>query len=200
MFSFIEGKLISKMEGTAVVECNGIGFELGVSNNTLVQLPEVSEIVRVHTHLQMREDGIALFGFASLEEKNMFSKLITVSGVGPKSAMAILSSMALIDLVDCLVNENVGMLSKAKGIGKKTAERLVLELKDKLDLFETFISSKTDVPSSISLESKEILDAIELLVSLGVSRFQAGDIVKKVAKEGDTVEEIISNAFRIMNR
>lgn len=200
MYSFIDGKIVSKQEGLIVLENNGVGYEIGVSNNTLVEIQNIDGVVRIYTYLQIREDGISLFGFASENEKNMFLKLITVSGVGPKSAMAILSSMPLVDLVDCIINQSVGMLSRAKGIGKKTAERLVLELKDKIDVFTTI--GGLDMPATPNIfdaTDNASQDAIELLTNLGINLQKAKQLVASVRSQCSTTEEIIQKAFEQMN-
>lgn len=200
MFSFIDGKVVSKQEGLIVLENNGIGYEIGVSNNTLVEIQNIDDTVRIYTYLQVKEDGISLFGFASENEKNMFLKLITVSGVGPKSAMAILSSMPLVDLVDCIINQSVSMLSRAKGIGKKTAERLVLELKDKIDVFATI--GGLDMPATPNVfdaTDNASQDAIELLTNLGINLQKAKQLVSAVRPSCPTTEEIIQKAFALMN-
>lgn len=200
MLNFIDGKIVSKQDGIIVLENNGIGYELNVSNNTLVEVQNISDTVRIYTYLQVSENGISLFGFASENEKNMFMKLITVSGVGPKSAMAILSSMPLVDLVDCIINQSVTMLSRAKGIGKKTAERLVLELKDKIDVFATIGGLEMpSTPNIFDATDQASQDAIELLTNLGINLQKAKQLVSMVRPTCSTTEEIIKRAFEEMN-
>jgi len=199
MINFIEGEIVSKGDGFVVIANNGIGYEIGVSNNTLVEISSLTQ-AKIYTYLQVREDGLSLYGFASENEKNVFLKLITVSGVGPKSAMVILSSLPLVDLIDCIVNENVALLSKAKGIGKKTAERIVLELKDKMDLMTTLSgldTSRTQIP--LALDDQCSSDAVELLTNLGINLQKAKQLVAMVRPECKTTEEIIKRAFEQMN-
>ena len=198
MISFIEGKVVSKYEGVVVLENNGIGYEINISNNTLVQLPNLNEIARLHTVLIVREDGLSLFGFATLEEKDLFNKLTTVSGIGAKSALVILSSQPYSNLVSCILNGDVHTLSKAKGIGKKTAERIVLELKDKMDAFGAF-KNQLDNSELNLIDNQEIMDAIELLTSLGIPSSQATNLVKKFASECKTAEEIVSKSLQNLN-
>ena len=200
MFNFIDGKVVARQEGFIVLDHNGIGFEIGVSNNTLVEIQNIQDTVRIYTYLQVKEDGISLYGFASEHEKSMFLKLITVSGVGPKSAMAILSSMPLVDLVDCIINQSVTLLSRAKGIGKKTAERLVLELKDKIDVFTSIGGLEMpSVPNVFDCQDRASQDAIELLTNLGISLQKAKQLVASVRPICNTTEEIIKKAFEEMN-
>ena len=133
MLGFVSGKVVSIYEGTAVVENNGLGFELAVSSNTLDSLKTGAD-VKLFTYLQLREDGLTLFGFATVEEKEVFLKLISVSGIGPKVALSVLSGLKMSDLSSAIVTGDMAVLTSVKGLGKKTAERIVLELKDKVDV------------------------------------------------------------------
>lgn len=198
MINFIEGKLISKLEGLVVIENNGLGYEINVSNNTLVQLPNLNDTVRLFTNLLVREDGIFLYGFSTLEEKDLFNKLTTVSGVGAKSALTILSSQPYSNLVACIINGDVNTLSKAKGVGRKTAERIVLELKDKMDAIGAF-NLRVNVDESDLVERQDVIDAIDLLVSLGIPTTQASNLVKKYANECKTAEELVSKTLQNLN-
>ena len=198
MINFIEGKVVAKYEGTAIIENNGLGYEVNISNNTLVQLPNLNETVRLHTVLLVREDGISLFGFSTIEEKDLFNKLTTVSGIGAKSALVILSSQSYPNLVSCIINGDVNTLSKAKGIGKKTAERIVLELKDKMDAIGAF-TLQTNVDESTFVVNQDVTDAIDLLVSLGIPVSQATNLVKKYANDCKTAEEIVGKCLQNLN-
>ena len=198
MINFIEGKVVAKYEGTAIIENNGLGYEVNISNNTLVQLPNLNETVRLHTVLLVREDGISLFGFSTIEEKDLFNKLTTVSGIGAKSALVILSSQSYSNLVSCIINGDVNTLSKAKGIGKKTAERIVLELKDKMDAIGAF-TLQTNVDESTFVVNQDVTDAIDLLVSLGIPVSQATNLVKKYANDCKTAEEIVGKCLQNLN-
>lgn len=198
MISFIEGKLVAKYDGFVVIENNGIGYEINVSNNTLVGLPNTNEVVRLFTNLIVREDGISLFGFSTLEEKDLFNKLTTVSGVGAKSALMILSSQSYANLVTCIINGDVNTLSKAKGIGKKTAERVILELKDKMDAIGAF-NLRVNADEVIDADRQDIVDAIDVLVSLGIPSAQATNLVKKYASECKTAEEFVSKVLQNLN-
>ena len=198
MINFIEGKVVAKYEGTVIIENNGLGYEVNISNNTLVQLPNLNETVRLHTVLLVREDGISLFGFSTIEEKDLFNKLTTVSGIGAKSALVILSSQSYPNLVSCIINGDVNTLSKAKGIGKKTAERIVLELKDKMDAIGAF-TLQASVDESAYVINQDVTDAIDLLVSLGIPVSQATNLVKKYANECKTAEEIVGKCLQNLN-
>lgn len=199
MINYIEGKVIAKVEGYAIIENNGIGYEINVSNTTLVQLPPIGEIAHIHTVMLVKEDDISLFGFATLEEKELFSKLTTVSGVGAKSALAILSSQSYASLVACIINGDANTLAKAKGIGKKTAERIVLELKDKVSAIDALNIRVNCLDESSIMSRQDVADAIDLLVSLGIPSGQASILVKRFAEEYSTAEELVSHALQNLN-
>lgn len=193
MISYIKGNLIEKQEGYLVIDNQGIGYQVFVSNNTLEALPANHEEVQILTYMHVREDDMVLFGFLSAEEKDLFLKMITVSGIGPKGAMGILSGMNLSDLMVAIKNEDIKFLTRIKGLGKKTAERLCLELKDKINVLGT-VEYKQDLPTGI------LNEAIEALVTLGVNKSNATEMVRAVAKENSTVEEIITLALQNMGR
>ena len=193
MIAYISGILKSKQEGEIVVECGGIGYQIFVSNNTLSFLPNQNEEVEIYTYLQVKEDGIVLHGFSSMEEKQLFLKLISVNDIGPKKAMGILSGMNLSDLMIAIATSDLKLLSKIKGLGAKTAERLCLELKDKINVLGAVSYQKQEISSVVA-------QAIETLISLGVNKTQASEIVKSVAKDEYTLEELVTQALQNMGR
>ena len=132
MIAFITGTIEEKSENGVVINCNGMGYEVQTSTATLSSLPLVGEECKIYTYLQVKEDGISLFGFTTVDERELFYKLISVSGVGPKMAITVLSGMNISDLIVSILKEDTTALSRIKGLGKKTAERICLELKDKL--------------------------------------------------------------------
>ena len=193
MISFLIGTIEEKRENTLALNVGGVGFELNVSTTTLASLPMEGNNVRVYTYMAVREDDISLYGFSSLEEKDLFNQLITVSGVGPKMAIQILSGLAISDLIIAIINEDTKLLSKIKGLGKKTAERLCLELKDKL----------SPLPGSMvqtSFENNYDEDAVQMatdtLISLGINKNDAYMLARSNAANGATAEEIISKSLR----
>ena len=194
MYAFITGKIEDKTENSVIIECNGIGYEIFVSTNTLSLLGNVGEVAKVYTYLHVREDAFLLFGFLSKEEKNLFLELITVSGVGAKMAQQILSAIKPNDLVNCIITGDVKTISQAKGIGKKTAERIVLELKGKMGDLSGSLSSIEFENNNISTTACD--EACELLVNMGLSRFDALKLVKRVATETDTNETLIAKALK----
>ncbi len=193
MISFLSGLIEEKQENTLVLNVGGVGFLLCVSSNTLASLP-LSGQVKVYTYMAVREDDISLYGFSSLEERELFYKLISVSGIGPKMAISILSGMPLSDLTTAIIKNDNKLLSKIKGLGKKTAERLCLELKDKLN------------PLALSLPEGELAggdydeDAVQMatdtLISLGINKNDAYMLARSYASNNATAEEIISKSLR----
>ena len=193
MISFLVGVIEEKKENLVVIDVNGVGFEVNVSNNTLVSLPFEGESAKIYTYLAVREDGISLFGFSSVEERNLFNKLITVSGVGPKLAITILSGLSLSDLTVAIAKEDTKLLSKIKGLGKKTAERLCLELKDKLDVL-TFGNKEASFDTNYDEDAVQM--ATDTLISLGISKNEAYMLARANAANNATAEEIISKSLR----
>lgn len=194
MISFLVGNIEEKKENCVVIDVNGVGFEVFVSNNTLVSLPMPGENAKIYTYMAVREDGIFLFGFSSLEERDVFNKLITVSGVGPKLAITILSGLSLSDLIVAIINEDSKLLSKIKGLGKKTAERLCLELKDKLNVLGIDDSSSNNF--DVNYDEDAVQLATDTLISLGINKNEAYMLARSNAANNATAEEIISKSLR----
>ena len=199
MFNYIKGILQEKNENLIVVENHGIGYEINISNNTLCSLQNEGEEVKVFTYFQVREDGVGLYGFFSIEEKTMFLNLISVSGVGPKMALQILSGIKLNDLGVAIVGGDITALSKIKGCGKKTAERIIVELKDKIDAFGYAINSDISL-SDTQYDDNILNEACEILVSLGLNKNEALRTVKSCYNDGNTIEELIQNCLRSIGR
>lgn len=193
MISFLLGKIEEKRENLLSLNVNGVGFELSVSSNTLASLPMEGENVKVLTYMAVREDDISLYGFSTSEERDLFNKLITVSGIGPKLAISILSGMSISDLIVSIVKEDYKLLSKIKGLGKKTAERLCLELKDKLSVVGLSTEQTTFQPE---YDEDAVLLATDTLISLGINKNDAYMLARSYATKESTAEEIIAKALR----
>ena len=191
MISFLVGVIEEKAENSLVLDVNGVGYELAVSSTTLSTLPMAGESVKIFTYMAVREDGVFLFGFSSKEERDVFFKLISVSGVGPKMAITILSGLSLSDLTIAIVKEDSSLLSKIKGLGKKTAERICLELKDKLGPIST---SETTFSADYNEDAVQM--ATDTLISLGINKNEAYMLARANAQNDATAEEIISKALR----
>jgi Holliday junction DNA helicase RuvA len=162
MIAHLRGQLIDKHPNQAIVEAGGVGYDVTITVPTFSDLPALGSEVTLHIHTHVREDALALFGFLRVEEKQLFERLIQVSGIGPKLAVTILSGMAVKDMVGAIRGGDVTRLTRIPGIGKKTAERMVLELRDKLDNFGEAMPAATTSP----IEQ----DVLSALVNLGYQR------------------------------
>lgn len=182
MFSYIRGRLIKKTTDAVIVENQGIGYRLAAPASTLSVLQGVGEEVTLHTYLAVRDDGIALYGFSSPEERQVFEMLLSVSGVGPKAALAVLSSLAPADFYLAILHENVRALTRAPGIGPKSAKRMIMELKEKLSVLDGPEAVLTAVPSGVS--GGAYSDAYEALLALGYSGQEAQAALRAVETEG----------------
>ncbi|HIZ03881.1 MAG TPA: Holliday junction branch migration protein RuvA [Candidatus Borkfalkia stercoripullorum] len=198
MLGYIKGKVLYSSDGTVLLENNGIGYEVLCSGAAYAKLISDGQ-GEVYTYLQVREDGVSLFGFVSLEEKNMFLKLISVSGVGPKMGITVLSSMNINDIAVAIANSDVKKLTAAKGLGKKTAERIILELREKVSaegLSEKGAAAPEQPAEKISDKEE---DAVVGLMSLGYTRAESVRAVKRAEESGaESMEEIIMTALRTM--
>ena len=200
MIAFLVGIIEHKYENTLILDVNGVGYELAISNNTYITLPMEGETVKVLTYLQVKEDGIALYGFGTEEEKAMFLKLITVTGIGPKMAITILSGMKLSDLVVTILNEDANSLSKIKGLGKKGAERICLELKDKVSTTSLSLDDMASVMAGEQYNETALNDAVETLINLGVNKNEAYRLARSKVTSEITAEEIILKVLRELGR
>ena len=197
MYAYIVGKVDSFGDGFMVVEAGGIGYFINVSNFTVAKLGRVGETVKVYTYLAVREDDMSLYGFYSEEEKRMFLRLITVSGVGPKMAIGILSATDVNTLATSIISGDSKALSKVKGIGKKTAERIIVELKENIGDDTGFLSAGMGVsPESDSM----IEEALELLTSLGVSRTEAYSLVAASKNDARNVNELVMMVLKRLDK
>lgn len=195
MITFLEGVLETKQPGRVVLQVHGVGYELTVSLACYERLPAPGSVVRLLAHEHLREDAHLLFGFLAEEERRMFTRLIGVNGVGPKLAMAVLSGLHLRDLQAAVAQGDVKRLSSITGIGKKTAERLVVELRDKLDAGEALAAAAGAPPGTDQLR---VRDAILALISLGYKQQDAQQkIMAALPGAGPTagVEELIRRAL-----
>ena len=199
MYSYIIGVVTHKEEGKIALENNGIGYEINVSTNTLSALPLGGDVVRIFTYLVVREDEMSLYGFISNEEKNMFLLLTTVSGIGPKMALGILSEISIPNLMSAIASEDLRTLTKVKGLGKKTAERLILELKDKVNPLEA-LAMGGSMAVEMPIDEQIFEDAVVTLTGLGISKNEAGRLVKQAYKPEMSIEDLISAVLRGMSR
>lgn len=184
MIAHLRGKLIEKQPNLAVIDVDGVGYELTVSVSTYSQLGNAGEEVALHTHTHVREDALALFGFATRHEKSVFEKLVTVSGIGPRLAVTILSGLPTEDLATAIRKGDVGTLTRIPGVGRKTGERMVLELREKfIPAGDT--KESIDSPSGFSQIERDVISA---LLNLGCARPAAEQAVRKTLRESASSE------------
>ena len=196
MIGYLKGKILSLSQDTALIETGGVGYEVLCSASVMSNLMGKNE-GEVYTYLQVREDGISLFGFSSPAEKNMFLKLVSVSGVGPKMGIAVLSGMDINSLAVAIASSDVKKLSTVKGLGKKTAERIILELREKVTASEAPAPSKGGAPVLPAEDGEE--DAVVALMSLGFTRAESSRAIERAKAAGaSTIEEIIREALKTM--
>ena len=195
MIAQLNGKLLHKEPGLIVVDCHGVGYEVRVSMHTYSKLPE-TEICRIHTVLIVREDAHLLYGFQDLLEKSLFQLLISISGVGPNTALMVLSSLSPDELQQAILEGNEVLIKSIKGVGPKTAQRIILELKDKVQKTSTVSQS---LIKSVGTHTKASQEALSALMMLGIARNVAQQSIDKIIKaEGEqlSVEEIIKKALK----
>lgn len=198
MFNFISGILREKTDGIAVIETGGIGFEIQISEATRKKLPDEGEKVKIYTYMSVKEDGITLCGFYSSREKKMFMQLIGISGIGVKAAMTILSGLEISELIASILSGDAKTIASIKGVGKKTAERIVLELKDKLDK-DADAGAYIGYAPAERRSQRDTKDAVSALLSLGFSKQEAEKAVKEVANDAGSIEELITAALRSLS-
>ena len=193
MISYLNGKLIRKDLEFIVINVDGVGYKVFTPGSVQANLPQVGEQVELHTYTYVREDAIRLYGFSNLEELELFEKLLGVSKIGPKSAMSTLSTMSVRNFKQALINGETKTLQQIKGVGKKTAKRLILELQEKVEVDKI-------VDSNRSIDETKAKDAIQGLVNLGYQKTQARKAVEKVLKEDAdlAVEDIIREGLSII--
>ena len=196
MFSYIIGTIEYKGDNLLILDNNNIGYEITISNNTLMSLPNLGESIKIHTYVHFKEDGVSIYGFENLDEKEMFLKLINISGVGPKAAIGILSGLTPSALSIAIMKQDDKSIASIKGIGKKTAERIVLELKDKVNITNEIanVQIEKDIEYSNALN-----EAIDVLVSLGINKLEASKVAKAHYSENATAEDIVAKSLRGLN-
>jgi len=197
MFSYLQGKLIEKNPTEVVIDVNGVGYTINISLATYEKLPEVNNSTKILTHLHVREDAMQLYGFATEAERELFKLLISVAGIGPKMAQGILSGIGVTELKDFIIQGNLGALMSISGVGKKIAERLVVELRDKISKLE--FGAEVAVASG-DKQAEARAEALLALTSLGYNRVTAEKAIRTVLRETGsaelTVEELIKRALR----
>jgi len=205
MIATLTGTVFDKHPGRVIVDVGGVGYEVQISSRTYDRLPANGDEAFLYVYTSVREDAITLFGFAHLEEKELFLLLNTVSGVGPKLALGILSGISASDLGEALSMKNMSRLTALSGVGKKTAERMCVELQDKVSRFITHApGAGIDLPGSGAIEGDNVQDAVSALINLGYPQNTAWQALRRVQKTQEQpvdempIEELIRQALRVL--
>lgn len=191
MITHLNGRLVEKTPTALIIECGGIGYEVKISLNSFSKIG-ADEAVKIFTQFVVREDAQLLYGFVEKEEREMFNLLTSVSGIGPNTAMIMLSSLTPSDIAQAITSEDVTTIQSVKGIGQKTAQRVIVDLKDKMLKFE--VSDENVASSNNTIR----FDALTALISLGFDKKKAEKALNKVLKDQETVELLIKDALRIL--
>ncbi|MBQ6951152.1 MAG: Holliday junction branch migration protein RuvA [Clostridia bacterium] len=197
MYAYLKGTVADKGQNELVLDVQGVGYLLSVSMTTLQDAPPAGESMKVYTYLSVREDAMELYGFSSREEKAMFLKLLSISGIGPKLALAILGSMPLRDLSLAIVTGDVTALSRAPGVGKKTAQRIALELKEKVSEGD-FAAAPTAHTSFTPVQEDAATEALAALQALGYTAQEAARAISQVRGQSDKANDLVRLALRSM--
>ncbi len=199
MIGFVKGRIDEITEDNVVVDIGGIGCNVKISGETAAQLSGINEEVKLYTYTCVREDSFQLYGFLTRDDLEIFKKLITVNGIGPKGGLAILSVMSANNLRFAIISGDAAAIAKAPGIGKKTAERVILDLKDKVSIEDTFVSGKMTQSNEKTADNQAKKEAVEALTALGYSASDALHAVNMVSfEEGMSVETILKLALKNM--
>ncbi len=192
MIGSLRGRLAFKQAPHIVVECNGVGYEVETPMSTFLDLPDIGAELFLHTHLLVREDAQILYGFSSDEERTLFRTLLKVNRVGAKMALGVLSAMTANDFRRCVEYEDTTTLSKIPGVGKKTAERLIIEMRDRIDT----VTPPQDGGEAVRVEASARSEAFDALVALGYKANEVNKLISKLDVEDKSAEEIIRQALR----
>lgn len=201
MFAYIKGTLEAKGNDSIIVEAGGIGYRIYTALSTINAVGQLSAPVKIYTHYYVREDIAALYGFYTMDELGMFDMLITVSGVGPKAAISMISTLSPSRFALAVVSQDTKSLSKAPGIGPKMAQRIILELKDKISKEQ--LTAGTLSETELVIESgtlNSVSEAVSALMVLGYSSYEASGAVSKAYQEGMVVEELITKALKSLSK
>ena len=200
MISFVRGRLAEVAESSCVVETAGLGMEINIPYTVLEELPHIGEEVILYTYFKIAEDAMSLYGFLSRRDEEMFERLISVSGIGPKAALAILSTLAPDDLRMAIAAGDAKAIAKAPGVGAKTAQRLILDLRDKIDIAEIIGGGTSGAAgaSAAAAGSAPAREAVEALTALGYSASEAARAVREAASEDMTSEDVLRAALKLL--
>ena len=200
MISYIKGMVTDIEENAAIVECAGIGYRIFTTPQVLQEDLRIDRDIAMYTHLQVKEDDMQLYGFASRDDLRIFKLLISVNGIGPKAGLGVLSGLSADEIRFAVLSEDIATISKAPGVGKKTAQKLILELKDKLDLQDAFEQKLTNQKANSSNAANEAQrETVEALTALGYSAAKALKAVRQIdITEDDDVSVLLKEALKII--
>ena len=194
MISFLKGKLAEKESTYACIDCHGVGYEVEIPLSTFEKMPELDQDVSVHVYFHMTDDGIRLFGFHTRAEKTMFSKIISISGIGPKLGLSVLSTLSVSSIVNAILLNDIKILSTVSGLGKKKAQRLIIELKDKVGDVKCYDVQE----NSVADLDTHYTEALTALMTLGYKQNEIANVLRTVKESGEllSVEEIVKRSIR----
>ena len=203
MIAFLKGEIADLTEGSVVLDVNGVGYEVLVPGQLISMLEGIGQTLKLYTYMQVREDAVVLFGFLTRDDLQMFRMLIGVNGVGPKAGLSIMSAMGADDLRFAILADDAKKIARSPGIGAKTAQKIILELKDKLDLedaFEKKLASNQITPEAMAAAGSDVVqDAVQALVALGYGSTEALKVVRSVKPTEDmSVEDVLKEALKRM--
>lgn len=199
MFAYIKGKVVVKTNTYIIIENNGIGYKIFMSQKTIEKIDENLQEVKIHTYYYVREDNISLYGFLSNDELRMFELLLSVSGIGAKSAITMLSEISTSDFAMAVITDDTSKLVKIPGIGAKTAARIILELKDKLKNEDAIVSNNKNVETKI-IDEEIVLEAVTALQVLGYSKKEIEKVLENIDLDGLSTENIIKESLKLLGK
>jgi len=199
MIGYLKGKILSKQPPLLLLDVNGVGYELEAPMSTFYGLPGESEEISLFVHMVVREDAQILFGFSEQVERELFRNLLKVNGVGPRVALAILSTLSANEFVQCIRLEDAPALTRVPGIGKKTAERMIIDMRDRVDGYGE-LQTQSDSSKPLALEENPIQDAIGALIALGYKPMEATRAVDAIKKMSEKRDELIKNALQYLTQ
>ncbi|MGB5705388.1 MAG: Holliday junction branch migration protein RuvA [Arenicellales bacterium] len=200
MIGFLKGSLVSKLPPFLVLNVQGVGYELEAPMATFYDLPEENTEVLLFTHLVVREDAHLLYGFSDRAQRELFRSLLKVNGVGPRVGLAILSTLSTSQFVQCVNQQDTITLTSVPGIGKKTAERMLLDLRDRISALDNFSIGNDDVVGGVELQQNPVEDAMGALVALGYRSADANRAIRAVEEDSPGRDDLIRNALQFLSK
>ena len=198
MISFLNGTIAAKNENGVIIDVGGVGYNVSMPVSDIAKMGSIGDNVKVFTHFHISENMVGLFGFLTGEQIDYFNKLIAISGIGPKVAVSILGTLSVQDLAFAIIAEDAKAITRAPGVGPKAAQRIILELKGKIDTQEA-VSAPVGVQSVVKTALRADTEAVNALIALGASPSEAQKTVMQISKDGMSTEDIIKEALRRMS-